>query len=344
MEWLTIQGLEYAHGVQMILPKLSLTAKQGDFVCLLGPSGSGKTTLLRLIAGLERVQKGRIMLNHAIVSDEKTHMAAHLRGVGMVFQQPTLFPTLTVMENVCFGIRTQSAPLQRKRAESLLEHVGLAGLGGRYPHQLSGGQQHRVALARALAPKPGLLLLDEPFAHLDTALRVQLRRDTLVLVKEEGVSCVMVTHDPQEAMMMGDQLVLLDATGHIRQSGSAHDVYYHPVDAYVAQALGEMNVLAATIERGQVRSPLGGFVFDSDRAGKVLVGIRPQDCVLSQSDGIAAQVLQVIHGGAQDYIELQLEDGSPLQVSLSHEHHWRSGDHAFVQARSDRFHLFDAVA
>ncbi len=341
MYFLEINALEYGYGKQMILPRLSLTVHQGDFVCLLGPSGSGKTTLLRLIAGLEKVQRGRVLLEQVILSDEQTHIPPHQRHVGMVFQQPTLFPMLTVADNVAFGLRAQSAVVRDMRVKDLLQHVGLADYAMRYPHQLSGGQQHRVALARALAPKPKLLLLDEPFAHLDTALRTQLRGDTLRLVKEEGVTCVMVTHDPEEAMMMGDQLVLLDDSGHVRQSGTAHDIYHHPVDRYAALALGDMNFVTAQCDQGKVSSPLGVFAVDSNQSGAVLMAVRPQDCKLdAQGGGVIATVEHVLCAGAQDYITLRLESGDALRACVAHDHHFRMNDNVGVCVAADRVHVF----
>lgn len=344
MSYINIRALEHAYGDSLILPRISLQAKAGDFVCLLGPSGSGKTTLLRLIAGLEKLQKGSIEMDGEMLSGSDICVPPEKRAVGMVFQQPTLFPTMNVRDNVGFGIRHLVQAERDARINQLLDHVGLNNKAEHYPHQLSGGQQHRVALARALAPTVKLLLLDEPFSHLDPQLRASLSRETLALVKDEGVTCMMVTHDEAEAMRMGDTIVLLDAHGHIRQSGTPHDLYHHPVDAYAALALGDINLLNATSDSRTVDCPLGIFDMVSNLSGAVQVGVRPHDCTINAEPiGVKANVQQVLCTGPQDHLLLQLQTGEALKATLPHDKHFCAGDQVHVCVPEDKLHVFAAA-
>lgn len=210
MALLEITRLHYSIGKAVILNSLDMQLEHGSFACLLGPSGCGKTTLLRLIAGLAEPDSGEIILGGAVISSKGTQVPPDKRAVGMVFQEPSLFPNHTVQGNIRFGLARRG---WQERTHILLEHIGLSDKSHAYPHELSGGQQHRVALARALAPSPRLLLLDEPFAHLDPALRLQLREQTKALAIREGVSCLMVTHDHEEAAQVADVIFQMDGQG-----------------------------------------------------------------------------------------------------------------------------------
>ena len=341
MSYLEIKQVEHMIGKSLILPKLSFAVSKGDFVCLLGPSGSGKTTLLRLIAGLEPLQSGTIMLDQYILSGPNDMVSPDQRSIGMVFQQPTLFPTMTVKDNIGFGLKNEKADKREKRVKQLLKHIGLSHRADAYPHELSGGQQHRVALARAMAPKQKLLLLDEPFSHLDPQLRAALSRDTLALVKEEGVTCIMVTHDAPEAMKMGDKIVLFDAEGHIRQHGTAHDIYYHPVDQYAALALGDINLFQAKSDGRKITSSIGEFDSESNVAGEVTLGIRPQHCkVNGQESGLGATIRQVTCTGPEDHLQLELKTGEFIQASMEHEHHFKVGDEVGVTIKENEVLFF----
>jgi iron(III) transport system ATP-binding protein len=211
------------------------------------------------------------------------------------------------------------------------------------PHELSGGQQHRVALARALAPSPKLLLLDEPFAHLDPERRVRLREETKTLTAREGVTCLMVTHDAEEAMQTGDVIVLMDEAGRLRQQGTPHDVFHHPVDRYAASALGDINLLQARSDGKVVCSILGEVKTQSNATGDVTLGVRPQGVVLNDEKHDAqATIERVTCTGPEDLLLLKLDDAQRVKARLPHTHHWREGDRVGVTIREDYSVVFEA--
>lgn len=337
MAFLTVEHLEHHWQSKLILPSLSFSLEAKSFACLVGPSGSGKTTLLRIIAGLEPLQQGRMMLD----GRDASTLAPHERRIGMVFQEAALFPHLTVAQNIVFGVAKDK---QRERLAELLVHIELEDKADAMPYTLSGGQQQRVALARALAPSPLLLLLDEPFGHLDAQLRLRLREETKALAQREGVTCLMVTHDAEEAMQTADTIILMDEQGRLHQQGTPHDVFHHPVNRYAATALGEMNFVPATSDGQTVSSALGQVQFESQLRGEVVLGIRPQGIELHAPSGACdAMISSVTCTGPEDVLQLQFATGSMLKVRLPHTHHWRIGDEASITIRSDYIALFDAV-
>ena len=209
MAGLVLEHVSHAFGSLQAVDDVSLEVAEAELVCLLGPSGCGKTTALRVAAGLEQLQRGRILVDDRVMADQGGAVAPEDRGVGLVFQDYALFPHLSVMDNVSFGLRHLPAAQRRTRALEVLEQVDMADAVAAFPHTLSGGQQQRVALARALAPKPRVMLLDEPFSGLDASLRNQIRDQTLHVLKESGAATLMVTHDPEEAMFMADRVALM---------------------------------------------------------------------------------------------------------------------------------------
>ncbi len=256
MDALTVESLTHRYNGHTALSDVSLRVMPGELVCLLGPSGCGKTTLLRLIAGLETLQAGQIAIRGKPVATPQRQMPPEKRNVGLVFQDYALFPHLSVLENVRFGLARRGNGDPRERARQALAQVGMAGYCDSYPHALSGGQQQRVALARALAPQPGLMLLDEPFSGLDSQLRHKIRDDTLHVLKTAGTATLLVTHDPEEAMFLGDRIVLM-RDGRLEQIGPPADIYCHPASAFAADFLGEVNTLAGTAQGGKVQTPVG---------------------------------------------------------------------------------------
>jgi len=254
---LSFENVSHAFGTKRVVDDVSISVPAGQLTCLLGPSGCGKTTLLRLAAGLEPLRHGRVLIDGAVVADggERFSVPPERRNVGLMFQDYALFPHLTLRENIAFGV-TGSIDAHKDWIESGIRRIGLDGLGDKYPHTLSGGQQQRAALLRALAPQPGVLLLDEPFSGLDVTRRAQIREDTLSLLRDSGVATLMVTHDPEEAMFMADRLLVMDE-GQVVQAGAPAEIYFRPASAFVAGLFGKVNRLTGTARDGLVETPFG---------------------------------------------------------------------------------------
>ncbi|MDR5897405.1 ABC transporter ATP-binding protein [Halomonas vilamensis] len=274
---LALRNVRHTFDGNTVVKGIDLEVEPGEVVCLLGPSGCGKTTLLRIAAGLEVLQEGSVALeDNVIASPGQRHVPPEKRNVGLAFQDSALFPHLTVLENVMFGLKKLPAPQRRKRAKELLEQLGMASYTDTYPHMLSGGQQQRVALARALAPEPRLMLLDEPFSSLDARLRDQIRDDTLHVLKKVGAATLLVTHDPEEAMFMADRIALM-RDGKIIQVGTPQELYCAPSDPFVVTFFGEVNELDGTVNNGKIATPVGsveaGWLPEGSQA-KVM--IRPE--------------------------------------------------------------------
>lgn len=234
------------------LEDISFTAPTGEITCLLGASGCGKSTLLGLAAGLLTVQQGSIALAGETLADARRSPSPEARPVGLVFQDGALFPHMTIAANVAFGL----PKALHGEADSWLAKVGLAGMGARYPHELSGGQQQRAALARAMAPEPRVLLMDEPFASVDIVLRRRLRRDCRILLREAGATVVLVTHDPAEALDIGDRIAVMEA-GRIVQFGTPHDLHHSPATAAVGAIFSGAQVIAGVRQGDSVTTAFG---------------------------------------------------------------------------------------
>jgi iron(III) transport system ATP-binding protein len=287
----------------------SLALRAGRITCLLGPSGCGKSTLLRLIAGLEPVDGGEVRAGDAVLSGRRRHVAPEQRDIGLVFQDYALFPHLTAEQNVAFGLRRLPKAERRRRAIQELERVRMADRASAYPQALSGGQQQRVALARALARDPRAILLDEPFSGLDGRLKAEVRDATLQALRQAGAAALIVTHDAEEAMMMGDDLALMQA-GRILQAGSPRDCYLKPASVDAARLLGEANVLAGELRNGRVRTPFGE-VMAAGRNGPVSLMVRPEGVVLTQA-GEEAVVADVAFMGAAVMLMLKTAGGDTV--------------------------------
>jgi iron(III) transport system ATP-binding protein len=305
----------YAGGPDVV-EQISLKVPAGAVGCLAGPSGCGKTTLLRLAAGLEVLTRGRIVIGGRTVADgaSRLHLPPEARRTGLMFQDYALFPHLTVFDNVAFGIR--SRPERRKWVPAALERVGLADLADSYPHTLSGGEQQRCALLRALAPEPDVLLLDEPFSGLDVTRRAQVRERTLELLRESGVATLIVTHDPEEAMFMADRLFVMN-DGRIVQQGTPANIYLQPADAFVAALFGPLNRIAANVAGGRVETPIGTFEAAGVRDGTgVELLVRPEGLQIDGiADGVSASVQFARLLGRSSHLRLRV-DGieEPLQA------------------------------
>jgi iron(III) transport system ATP-binding protein len=255
---LTVDRVSRRYGGIAAVDNVTFDVGAGEIVALVGHSGSGKSTLLRLIAGLEPLDEGRIAIAGREVATPAGGVPPEKRGVGMMFQDYALFPHLTAIRNVMFGLRSMSVAEAREVAVKALDRVGLCDRAGDYPHMLSGGEQQRVALARALAPRPGILLMDEPFSNLDRRTRIMVREDTLAVLRESGTTAILVTHDQDDAMRMADRILMMQA-GRIVQGGTAEDICRAPATLEVARFFAEWNEIGGVCREGLVVTPAGDF-------------------------------------------------------------------------------------
>jgi iron(III) transport system ATP-binding protein len=257
MAALSFRGVHKAFDGLRAVDGVDLDVGEGELVCLLGPSGCGKSTLLRLAAGLEVADAGEILIDGRSMGRGRDLVPPEARNVGFVFQDFALFPHLSVRENVEFGLTALDAGARNARATEALRRVRMEHHAGDYPHTLSGGEQQRVALARAMAPEPGVFLLDEPFSGLDANLRNRLAEETWYLLKQSGGATLMVTHDPEEAMLMGDRIAVMH-DGRIEQIATPAEVFAAPRTAFVAEFLSEANRIQDTVrEDGRIDTPFG---------------------------------------------------------------------------------------
>ncbi|MBI3454072.1 MAG: ABC transporter ATP-binding protein [Rhodospirillales bacterium] len=306
---LRVAGIGHSFGAKRAVDDVTLAVAPGELVCLVGPSGCGKTTLLRVVAGLEAIQQGSIVIDGCAVAEPGYGIPPEARGVGMVFQDYALFPHLDVAGNIAFGLAHLPAATRAVRVREALGQVGMVDYAKAWPHQLSGGQQQRVALARALAPKPRVMLLDEPFSGLDTRLREQIRDDTLHVLKKSGAATLMVTHDPEEAMFMADRIVVM-RDGGVEQAGRPAEIYSHPANAFVATFFGQVNEIRGRVQGGTVTTPFGPVpAVDFADGAAVDVLIRPEGLKLNTADdgpGCPAKVLAARLLGRSSWIHLSL--------------------------------------
>ncbi|MCB1377160.1 MAG: ABC transporter ATP-binding protein [Alphaproteobacteria bacterium] len=290
---LTFEHVSKRFGQVDAVVDVSLELKPGEIACLLGPSGCGKTTLLRIAAGIERPSAGRVLFDGEEMAGPNRFVPPELRNIGLMFQDFALFPHLSILENVAFGLRSLPRAEANKIASHALERVGLADYASAYPHHLSGGEQQRVALARALVPRPQVLLMDEPFSGLDQRLRDSVRGETLLLLRETRASSLLVTHDPVEAMGLADTIFLM-RQGRLIQAGDPETLYRCPVDAAAARFFSDANEFRVRVEQGRAATPLGCFEVPPGLArSEALVMIRPQGIsVAAGGEGFEGYVLE----------------------------------------------------
>ena len=298
-------GVAKRFGAVQAVDHAQLCVERGEFVALLGPSGCGKTTLLRLIAGFEEPDAGEIKVADRPVAGHGTWVPPERRKVSMVFQDYALFPHLTVAENVGFGV---SRGERGTTVRDVLSLVGLDGYDRRYPHELSGGQQQRVALARALAPGPALVLLDEPWSNIDPHLRTLLRDEVARILREVGVTAVLVTHDREEAFSLADRIALM-RDGTIVQAGTPEELYLTPATRWAAEFVGAGNFVSGRVENGVVRTRLGAFPANgSSAATEAQVLVRPEQIELAPDPDGDAYVVAREFRGHDVFYRLRLDD------------------------------------
>jgi iron(III) transport system ATP-binding protein len=318
---------------------LSLDVHPGEMVALLGPSGCGKTTVLRCLAGFLRPDRGTVVLDGRVLDDEAgAHVPPERRGLGVVFQEHALFPHLSVADNVAFGLRALRPAARRARVAEVLRLVGLAGLEARRPNELSGGQQQRVALARAIAPRPRLLLLDEPFSSLDALLRAEMRAEVLRVLRAEGATAVLVTHDQEEALQLADRVAVMQG-GRIEQVGTPEEVYTRPRTLFVAQFLGQTNLVLTHATGRVAESPLGRLALHREAEGVVLVSLRPEHLALDAPGGgpvpegaRAGVVAERVYRGHDVTFRVRLDGGVDCLVHTDNRTALGVGDRVVVRA------------
>ncbi len=328
MSTLRITDLWKGYSAQPVLRGVDLDVPAGSLAAVLGLSGCGKTTLLRVIAGFERAERGRVSLGSRALDDGHTYVPPERRGIGYVPQEGALFPHLTVKGNVGFGLSREER--RGGAVVELLEMVGLASLAERYPHQLSGGEQQRVALARALARRPEVLLLDEPFSSLDASLRTSVREEVHALLRAQGVTTVLVTHDQEEALSLADTVAVL-RDGTIVQGGTPDQLYTLPVDVGLAQFLGAVNLIDADFERGTARTSLGMLVLRPDPGSpgaeapdrtSGVVMVRPEQLEVRlrgepATDGLVGEVEQCRYYGHDALLHIRIDGSGGERVLLA---------------------------
>jgi iron(III) transport system ATP-binding protein len=314
---LHLKGICKSYGAKTVVDDVDLGIDVGDFVCILGPSGCGKTTLLRILAGLIIPDSGEIRLD----GRDLTKVPARYRGFGIVFQSYSLFPNMTASENIAYGLKVRRQPIAtiRSRVAELLDMIGLPESGAKFPDQLSGGEQQRIALARAIAVEPSLLLLDEPLSALDAQVRVSLRRQIRALQKRLKIPTLMVTHDQEEAMEMADRVVCMNQ-GRIEQIGTPRELYQAPSSPFVAGFIGSINFLSGPIA--------ARLIPEHETTTAMPIGIRPESLRIALPSGAAGELLGSVTAmsflGGTLRVVISVE-GHDVVVAVPPEAPWRIG-------------------
>ncbi|WP_108886514.1 ABC transporter ATP-binding protein [Pseudoprimorskyibacter insulae] len=350
-----IRNLVKTFAGKRVVDDVSLTIEPGHVTCLLGPSGCGKSTTLRMIAGVDMQDTGTIQMDGRLICDTVFRIPPERRSIGLMFQDFALFPHLSVGDNVGFGLKGAKAD-RRRRVEEMLDRVGLLHYVDEFPHQLSGGEQQRVALARALAPQPRVMLMDEPFSGLDNRLRDGIRDDTLALLKEEGASVLLVTHEPEEAMRMADEIALM-RKGKIVQRGAPYNIYNAPVDKAAVAFFSDINVLRGTVRGALTSTPFGQFLAPGVPDGKAVeIVFRPQHVSIDfDRDGrgpnptaiAGAPARGVVERarflGSESLIDFRMDyDGEILKATVPNVFLPKPGTPLWLTVRRDKCFVFPA--
>jgi iron(III) transport system ATP-binding protein len=354
---LDIRGLTRSFDGRRVVDGVSLSIRAGQVSCLLGPSGCGKSTTLRMIAGVETQDSGDICVDGQAISGPGGSLPPEQRGIGLMFQDFALFPHLSVAQNVGFGLPVRSADRDSRIAD-LLARVGMTRHAASFPHELSGGEQQRIALARALAPRPRILLMDEPFSGLDDRLRDDIRDETLAVLKAEGTAVLLVTHDPTEAMRMADEILLM-RDGRIVQRGAPYNIYNAPVDRQAAAFFSDLNVIRGRVQGALIDTAFGAFLAPGYPDGAAVdIVIRPQHLKIdfdragrgpnpTPQDGTAARgvVERARFMGSDSLVEFRMDfDGSILKAQVPSVFLPKPGTALWLMFRRDRCFVFPASA
>ena len=353
---LEIRNLTRSYGGVKVVDDVCLDVMPGQVTCLLGPSGCGKSTTLRMIAGVDTQDSGAIFVDGEVLCDAVSNVPPEARSIGLMFQDFALFPHLNVAKNVAFGLNGPKAEIAA-RVKELLGKVGMLRHIDAYPHQLSGGEQQRVALARALAPKPRVMLMDEPFSGLDDRLRDDIRDETLELLKEEGTAVLLVTHEPDEAMRMADEIALM-RDGKIVQRGAPYNIYNNPVDRSAAAFFSDINVISGEVQGALTDTPFGQFLTPGFSNGTgVDIVIRPQHLKIdfdrsgkgpspTPAEGTPARgiVRRARFMGSDSLVEFAMDfDGSVLKVRIPSVFLPKPGTPLWIMIRRDRCFVFPQI-
>ncbi len=341
---LDLQGVSKAYGAETAVRELSLSVGDGEILALLGPSGCGKTTTLRMVAGLERPDRGSISLAGRTLADADagSFVAPEDHGIGLVFQDFALFPHLSAAENVGFGLSEWGEAEREARVEELLDLVGLADHAEHYPEELSGGQKQRIALARSLAPEPDVLLLDEPLSNLDISLRVSMREEIRDIIEETGVTAIWVTHDQEEALSVADRVGVMNE-GRLEQVGRPERIFEQPRTRFVASFLGQAGFLSATVGDGALHTDVGDIDvgrfadFDAERGASVDVLVRPDDLRATPSDGDDADghIVRRQYQGPAFVYTVETAGGDTVHCLHSHTENFEVGQAVTVELVAD---------
>ena len=352
---LEIKNLVQRYDGRTVVNDVSLQVEPGHVTCLLGPSGCGKSTTLRMIAGIEMQESGEIWVDGELICDTVFRVPPERRHIGLMFQDFALFPHLSVSDNVAFGLSGEKS-IKIKRVDELLDRVGLAGFNRAFPHELSGGEQQRVALARALAPRPRIMLMDEPFSGLDNRLRDGIRDETLEILREQDAAVLLVTHEPDEAMRMADEIALM-RNGQIVQQGAPYNIYNAPVDRDAVAFFSDTNVIRGTVQGALTETPFGQFLtpgvpdgsdvdivirpqhikIDFDRAGR---GPNPTPLEGTPARGVVERARFM---GSESLIEFRMDhDGSLLKATVPNVFLPPKGKSLWLMIRRDRCFVFSA--